>query len=597
MATKQELIARMEALLEQDGAEQHTEAADAIKEQFEALVQASEQPATDAATEPAPEGADAATPVAVENAKAQDDEDRRFKQLIDAFNQKVNEVQRERGRQEQANLAAKQAVMDELRTMITSEENIGHAFQRFTELAEKWKSIGPVPGTHYRDLQRDYSHLRDEFFYHIRIYKELRDHDLKKNTALKRALISDMEAVQRVESVKEAEALVKEYQEKWHQIGPVVKEEWESVRDGFWNATRTVYERIHEHYKARRAEQDQNLEAKKGLIEKVKAITEGAVDLNGKQWQTLTAQVLELQGAWKNIGFAARKDNEKAWKEFREVCSAFFDRKKAYFDALKDKYKEARDRKQALIDKATALKDSTDWKNTGDKLRAIQADWKTTGWAGKEDDKLWARFRETCDAFYNARTAHFDRIDNELAGNIKAREDLVAMIEGFTLSGDRGADLGTLKGFSQQWMNGSRVPPREYDTFFARYKAAMDKHYGSLNVAEDERRQMRFQDHVNGLKSAPDARFELEKEARFVKRKIDELETEALQYENKMAMFSFKSADGAAMKKDMEKKVERLRKDIERLRTQHKQLQMELRPPKPKADAPDATVAADPSQA
>jgi hypothetical protein len=297
--------------------------------------------------------------------------------------------------------------------------------------------------------------------------------------------------------------------------------------------------------------------------------------------------VLELQTAWRNIGFAARKDNEKTWKEFREACSAFFEKKKAYFDALKDRYKEAREKKQALIERALALKDSTEWKVTGDRLRAIQAEWKGCGWAGKEDDRLWARFREACDAFYQARKAHFDRIDSELADNIKAREDLLNTIGSFTLSGDRAADLSALKGFSQKWMNGGRVPPREYDAFFERYKAAMDKHYGALNIAEDERRQMRFQEHVSGLKSAPDARFELEKESRFVKRKIEELENEALQYENKMAMFSFKSADGAAMKKDMEKKVERLRKDIERLKAQHRQLQLELRPPKAKpAEAP-----------
>jgi len=584
MASKQELIARLKELLEQTDAEQHADAVETIKEAYETLVsheqQAADQASPDTeATEPAAEATAGAVPL--ENAKALDEDDRQFKRLIDAFNQKVNDVQRERTRQELENLAAKKAVMDELRQLVTGEENIGSAFQRFTELAEKWRSIGPVPQNAYRDLQRDYGHLRDEFFYHIRIYKELRDHDLKKNTALKRALISDMEAVQRVESVKEAEALVKEYQERWHQIGPVLKEEWEAVRDGFWNATRVVYERIHEHYKARRAEQDANLEAKKGLIEKVRALAASIEEPTAKQWHALTDQVLEFQAAWKSIGFAARKENEKAWKEFREVCSAFFDRKKGFFNALKDQNKEARDKKTALIEKAEALKDRTDWKATGDQFRALQTEWKSIGWAGKEDQRLWNRFREACDAFYNARNAHFEKIDSELADNVKAREELIGTIEGFALSGERGKDLATLKDFSQRWMNGGRVPPKQYDAFFARFRAAMDKHYGALNVAEDERRQMRFQEHVSGLKSGPDAKFQLEKEVRFIKRKIEELEQEALQYENKMGMFNFKSAEGEAMKKDMEKKVERLRRDIERLRTQHKDLRKEMNAKQP----------------
>jgi hypothetical protein len=256
MATKPELIARLEQLLGEEDATQQAEAVEQVRDAYEAVLAEAplelvEQNGT--AVPASPEDQPQVEGVPIENATPQDEEDRRFKQLLDAFNQKVNEAGRKKAKQEAENLAAKQAVMEELRALITSEENIGSAFQRFNELQERWKTIGPVPQQAYRDLQRDFSHLRDEFYYHIRIYKELRDHDLKKNTALKLALISDMESVIKAEDVRTAEKLVKEYQERWHQIGPVVREEWESVRDRFWSATRSVYERIHEYYKARRA--------------------------------------------------------------------------------------------------------------------------------------------------------------------------------------------------------------------------------------------------------------------------------------------------------------------------------------------------------
>ncbi len=586
MATKVEMIARMEALLQQPDVEQAQEHVDALKESYEALVATAqhETPVEEAVAVEAEEGGPsvppAIAPQPIENAQLQDEDDKKFKQLLDAFNTKVNDIRRLRQKEETDNLAAKQAIMDELRTMITSEENIGTAFQRFTELGEKWKHIGQVPQQTYRELQRDYSHLRDEFFYHIRIYKELRDHDLKKNTAHKQALIADMEAVQRVESVKEAESLVKEYQEKWQQIGPVVKEEWEAIRDGFWNATRVVYDRINEYYRARRAEHDANLAAKQALIEKVNAIAAEADGKNAKEWKALTDAVLEIQTAWKGVGFATKKDNERIWKEFRTACNGFFDKKNTFFGEMKSQFKTAFDQKQALLQQAIQLKDSTDWRQTADKLKALQAQWKVAGSAGPRDEnKLWNKFRESCDGFFSARKIYFEALDAEQAVHELAKEQLLSEIETFTSSGNRGTDIDMLKTFSQRWMNSGRVSPKKFDAMNVRYRAALDKHYGQFKMNEEERRRMHFQSRVEDIKSAPDGKFQLEKEGRFIKRKIEEVEAEMKQMERNMGMFNFKSASGEAMKKEMEKKIDRARQDVERLRKQHRQLATEMRGP------------------
>ena len=605
MSTKAALIERMEALLQQADVELVQEQVDALKESYEAQVAAarqeaaahSEEPvAVEAAADEAAEGAAAApeAPVQpIESAIPQDEEDKKFKQLLDAFNTKVNDIRRQRQKQEADNLAAKLAIMEELRTMISSEENIGTAFQRFNELGEKWKTIGPVPQQNYRDLQRDYSHLRDEFFYHIRIYKELRDHDLKKNTALKQALIADMEAVQKVETVREAENLVKEYQEKWHQIGPVVKEEWEAIRDGFWNATRVVYDRINEYYKARRAEHDANLQAKEALIGKVQTLLAEMEARTAKDWKALTDQVLELQTAWKAIGFATKKDNERVWKEFRNACNAFFDQKNAFFAEMKGQFKAAHDKKQALLQQAIQLKDSTDWRQTADKLKALQAQWKEAGSAGQRDEnKLWNKFREACDGFFQHRKAHFDALDAEQATHVVDKEQLLSELENFQHLPDRSATLNALKAFSDRWMASGRVSPKVFDKLNARYRTAMDKQYGLLRLNGEERRRMAFVNRVDDLKAGPDGEFRLEKEARFIKRKIEEIEAEMKQMERNMGMFNFKSASGEAMKKDMEKKIERARQDSERLRGQLRELLREMRgesAPKP------AVAAAEPA--
>ena len=616
MATKSELIGRMEELLQQPDVERSSEAVETVKEAYEDLV-AAEKAEAEARAAEAQEEEEAAAPEVVEDAEERvgpppaaepivpvaahqpiesaqltSEDDKKFKQLLDAFNTKVNDIRRKRQKEENDNLAAKQALMTELRALIANEENIGNAFQRFTEMGDQWKHIGPIPQQSYRELQHEYSQLREEFFYHIRIYQELRDHDLRKNTALKQALVADMEAVQRVDSVREAENLVKEYQDKWHQIGPVTKEAREAVSEAFWNATRVVYDRINDHYKARRAEHETNLAAKQALVEKVAELGKQAESLSTNEWKTLTDQVLELQNAWKNIGFATKKDNERIWREFRDACNVFFDRKNAHYAAIKDQYKAVRVKKEALITEAIELKDSTAWRQTADKLKALQHQWKEAGSAGQRDEhKLWGRFREACDAFFKARSASFDQQDAEQAEHAKEKDALIAEIENFTLTGDRNADMESLKAFSGRWLNGGRISPKHYDRLSTRYRTALDKQYGQLKMNDGERRNMSFQNRVQDMATAPDGKERIEKESRFVKRKIEELEIEVRQGEENMGKFNFKSAAGAAMKKDMEGKLDRTRQEIDRLKTQHKQLRAEMRAAQPEEAASSSNEA------
>lgn len=587
MATKTELIARLEELLQGDDPEAASEAVDTVKDAYEAILNAAEEAGQDQegeeeperdAPDPAAEASAEAPAVPIENAVPQDEDDKRFKLLLDTFHQRVNDVRRKRAQEEADNLAAKRAVMDEMKRLIAEEENIGSAFQRFKELQEQWKTIGNVPARDYRDLQSDYSHLLDDFFYNIRIYKELREHDLRKNTALKQALASDMESLAQEDNIKELEGKVREYQEKWHQVGPVSQDEWEALRDRFWNATRIVYDKVHEHYRARRAEHEANLAAKQGLVEKVRTLMDGLEAAGAKEWRALTDQVLELQGAWKQIGFATKKENEKVWREFREACNAFFAAKKSFFDELKDQYREVREKKQALLEEAEQLKDSTAWRQTADRLKALQAAWKEAGSAGPRDEhKLWSKFREACDGFFQARKAHFKEQDAAQAEHVKARNELIAEIERFTLTGQRQADIDALKAFSQRWMECGRVSPRDYDKLNERYRAALDGKYDQLKLEAEERRQMRFQGHLEELKGAPDGKDRLDREQRIVRRKIQDMEQEMRQMEQNLGMFNFKSASGEQMRRDIEKRMERTKEEVERLKVQHRQLLKELR--------------------
>jgi DNA repair exonuclease SbcCD ATPase subunit len=593
MTTKSELIGKLESLLEQEEIESLSEQVESLKASYEALFKAEEEnDPEDVNTEEEPteaeeseeqpsestEPSDSEPEQPIESARDLDEDDKRFKHLVDTYNQKVNELRKARLAEEKKNLEKKREIIARLDELISQEENIGVAFNSFKEIQEEWKTIGNIPQKEYRDVQKEYSDKLDTFFYNIRIYKELREHDLKRNAGLKEALASDMEALVNAPSIKEMEVKIKEYQEQWKEIGPVMKEQWEEIGDRFWNATRAVYDKIHEHYKAKRAVQEENLAKKGELIEKVKSVIEQTTDVGAKEWKKLTDEVLALQNDWKKIGFASKKDNERVWKEFRETCNVFFDKKQEFYGELKEVFSAAKEKKEALIAQAEALKSSTDWKETADALKSLQNEWKKIGSAGhRHEHKLWNSFRAACDAFFGARKKHFDEEEKSQAGNLAGKKALLQEMKAFELSGNKGKDLAMLREFSSKWNELGRIPAKNAKTMIPQYRSILDDLYGKLDISEGEKLKERLQDKVESIKGAGDPKKQFEHEKRQINRKISFLEKDIIQYERNLAMFNFKSASGEAMKKDIEKKMDHARRDIDQLRKQQKEMSAMLK--------------------
>ena len=588
MTTKSELIEKLESLLDQEEIEAASEHVETLKSSYEEVLAEEEKTRraeADAAlaekdeaeslTDP-PETEELSPPI--ESAQDLSEEDKRFKHLVDTYNAKVNDLRKARIAEEKENLAKKQDIIDRLDKLIEQEENIGNAFNTFKEIQAEWKSIGNIPQQQYREIQKSYSDKLDTFFYTIRIYKELREHDLKKNAGLKEALSTDMEALANSTSIKEMEVKIKEYQEQWKEIGPVVKEEWERIGDRFWSATRTVYEKVGEHYKAKRAVHEENLKAKQDLVDEVKKITAEAEAHSVKEWKQLTDKVLQLQTDWKKIGFATKKDNERIWQEFRHSCNQFFDKKHEFFGGIKEGYEAAKTKKTALITKAEELQTSTEWRETAEAYKKLQAAWKEVGFAGNRNEhKLWGKFRAACDTFFEARSAHFDEQDKAQKQNVEAKSAILTEMQSFSLSGNKGKDLGKLKAFSTQWNEAGRIPQGPAKKMIPIYRELMDKFYGQLDLNQAEKSEAQLQGKLDSIKRANDPKKEFEHAKRQIKRKIDFLKTDVRQYEQNLAMFNFKSASGEAMKKDIEKKIDRAQRDIENLLQQQKQLSKRLK--------------------
>lgn len=493
-----------------------------------------------------------------------DDEDHRFKELINLFNDRFKKHRDEQKALWQENLDQKLQVIEDFKKLLEEEDRIGKAFNSFNELREQWKSIGDVHPKKYKELQSEWHHQLDKFFYTIDIYKSLKEHDLHKNLEHKVKLIDNIQRLLDEKSIKKTEILIKTYQNEWSETGPVPRTRWEEIGNNFLMATRQVYQKINDHYKAIRDQHQENLKAKTQMTEKVERLLEQDITSHN-EWREKTEQLIQAQKDWKKSGFAG-PNNDKIWNRFRTACDSFFEQKKIFYGELKDEYKDHRDKKQELIKKVEALKDDTDWKETTQQIIGLQKQWKAVGSAGPRDEnKLWKQFRAACDHFFNAKKEFFDTLDDRHAENLKQKEALVKEMEAFKVSDDKKKDIETLKSFSQRWQQLGHVPKKEISRISDAYKKALDKGYNALDLDKKEKSIVRFKNKVEGMQASDDAGQLLQNERKFFQRKVRDLEGTINQYEENLSFFG-PSNKPNPLKKQVEDKIEKAKKELEELK-------------------------------
>lgn len=401
---KHQLVEELKALLEQD-VTTAKEQVEQLKNQFyrlyhqelEQLRQAAEQAAADA-EQPEPELWQ--PPV--------DEDEVAFRELLAQYKQKRAELAAQQAAEQEQNLLRKQTILDEMKKLAEAECGDAMAnLKRMRELQADWKTIGAVPAPKVQELWKQYQQYQEQFYDMVKINIELRDLDFKKNLELKTLLCEAAEKLQEHPSIVEASRALQQLHDEWAEIGPVARE----LREDLWNrfkAASTVINKKHQAYfdEIHQKEQE-NLEKKQAIIERLKAIDYSEVK-SSKQWDELTEQIHAMQTEWRAIGFAPKKHNQSIYEEYRALCDAFFQAKTAYYKGLRDELNINLQKKRSIIERAEELKESTDWRETTDKLIELQKEWKTIGpVARKYSDELWKKFNETCDIFFNAKREAF----------------------------------------------------------------------------------------------------------------------------------------------------------------------------------------------
>lgn len=502
-----------------------------------------------------------------------------YKPLKEAFFEAYSEFVAKRKAQQQLqqtleaqNLKLKKDLIVRLKEVIDNEEKIGSAFQAYKDIHETWKKIGAIPREQREAIQKEYSRLLEIFFYNIKIYKELKDHDYRRNKQLKEDLIFKLKQL-RVASLeqRDLEAQLHALQDEWEEIGPVPNEEWELMKGSYWEAVRAIYDKINEHYEAQRQILKANIDAKKALVTELETrLAEVATFTTNRHWETQTAFVLELQAKWKTIGAGNRKDNEAVYQAFRSLCDAFFAAKKNFSKEIDAANQEVVAKKKALIEKAQSIATSTDWKNTAEQLKKLQKQWQDSGSAGQRyENKLWKDFRAACNAFFDARQTHFAGQDAENAENLSAKHALIEALRQYELPSDKQEALVKLREFQQQFNAIGPVTNKERQNTYNAFKTRMDELYKSLKLEGQEKERVFFQAKLESLLASPDKQKLLQAEKQDIRKQIDALQKEINTFENNLGFFA-RSKGADQLRQDVQKKINLAQEKIQGLKAKLK---------------------------
>ena len=464
-------------------------------------------------------------------------------------------------KQKVENLSKKQAILDELKEIIASDESLKKTYDDFHALQDRWKEIGPVPAAENSNLWNNYHFLVEKFFDKVRIGRELRDLDMKKNLDSKIELCEKAEELLDEKSITKAFKALQKLHEDWKEVGPVPQDKKDEIWERFKAATDKINQIRREHYSKIEEEQTSNLETKKALCDKAEElIAEDYQSVNA--WQKKSTELAEIFGIWKTVGPASKKDNEEIWQRFRGTMDTFFAKKKAFFAGLKDRQTENLERKTQLCIEAEALMDSSEWKTVTEQMKKLQEEWKTIGPVPKRHtDKIWKRFRAACDTFFNRKNEHFSGRRTEEDANLAAKKALIEEINAFQLTPSRNENMEAIKAFQKRWIEIGYVPMKHKDAINKEYRELIDGLFDMMRKNQNEASTNEFREMMEGWKDDPSANDKVRRERLTLQNRIQKLRDEIAAMENNIGFFS-NSKNSELMRAEYEKKINKAKEDL-----------------------------------
>ena len=494
-----------------------------------------------------------------------------FYKVCDNYRARRQKMQEEIEAQKQHNLEAKRQILEELRSLIDKdEETLKQTYDEFNAIQDKWKGIGDVPREEMNDLWQNYHFLIEQFFNKVKISKELRMLDLKRNLEQKIQLCERAEELIVETSVVKAFKVLQDLRSQWKEIGPVPTEQSDEIWQRFNRAADQIDERRREYYDQRKEEMDQNLLAKKALIAKAEEATKETPQTT-KEWNDTTEALDELLKLWKSIGPVPRENNEEVWEKFKGIIDKHYADKKEHFSQVRDEQTENYNKKLDLCLKAEAIARREDWKNATADLLQLQAEWKAIGPTNRKvSDKIWHRFRGACDEFFSKKGLYYKELRSTEGENLRMKKAIIEELKTSTFGEDKEENLNAIKDFQRRWAEIGHVPMRDKDRIMKEFRGLLDGVFEKLKISAREADDAMF--HSRPRSMAPTSRRSSDNEEQEIANRIEKLKADLKLWENNIG-FLANSKQADLLKEEMEQKMEATRQEIALLGARLKQKQ------------------------
>ncbi|WP_251967220.1 DUF349 domain-containing protein [Parabacteroides sp. AD58] len=491
----------------------------------------------------------------------EDTKENYLKELLSSYKEKKAAYLAEEEKIKAENYAVKLQLIEQLKMLCESQDDFNKLYNEFKDIQQKWKEIKLVPEEHANELWKEYQTYSEAFYDLIKINNQFRDYDFKKNLELKTALCEAVEKLQDEKDIISAFHQLQKLHQQWREIGPVAKDLREELWSRFKAASTVINKRHQQHFENLKAKEQENLEAKTAICEQIEGI-DYAVLKTFKDWDEKNNEVLALQQKWRTIGFTPKKHNTKIFERFRAACDVFFTKKTEFYKAIKAEMEKNLEKKRALCEKAEALKDSTDWKGTTEKLIALQKEWKTIGQVTRRhSDSIWKRFITACDYFFDNKNKNVSSQKSEEQANLEAKKALIEKVKTMDESLETEEAISTLKEWIAEWNEIGHVPFKEKDKVYKAFHEAVDAQFDRLKVDQRDRRMKSYRNNVSEM--AGKGKGKLYSERDRLMRTYERMKNDLQTYENNIGFLSISSKGGSGLVKEMERKIEKLKAEME----------------------------------
>lgn len=485
-----------------------------------------------------------------------------LKDLLNTFKARKAALQEERQRVREEHLAEKKAILERLKAIVEDTDTINKHYTEFIELQGKFRDINDIPPQEVNALWKSYQNYTEVFYDLLKINKELRDYDFKKNLERKEALCESAEALVEEHDVVNAFRKLQDLHDEWRHVGPVAANLREEIWTRFKNASTLINKRHQQFFESIKAQEAQNEAAKVAICENIEGFDLKALT-SFNAWENKTKEVIALQEEWKKLGFASKKVNNVLFERFRKSCDLFFKEKAEYFHSMKDQQQQNLEKKKALCEKVEALKDSTDWFHTADQLVAIQKEWKTIGAVPRKySDVVWKRFIAACDYFFEQKEKHTANTRNQENENLAKKRDILARLHAIAEAPADDAQNKEVRDLMNQWNNTGFVPFKEKDKMYKEYQEVLDELFKRLNMKGNKARLDNFAANVSRMADTDKSQHSLYREREKLMRNFEHIKSEVKTYENNMGFLNLSSKGGSGLIKEMERKVEKLKEEM-----------------------------------